>query len=212
MKVVEIFNSIEGEGKRAGLPCTFVRLYGCNLRCNYCDSMYAVESTNFKEMSIKDILTEVFKYNCPNVTVTGGEPLIHKDCNRLIEELAESGHVVNVETNGSISPTFIHPRVFYTVDFKTCSSGETAKMNLNIFPRLSNKDVLKFVVGSHKDLMQVERFLKDTEIKAQIYISPIFEEIQPVEIVEFMKYHQMWNCKVQLQLHKYIWDPNMKGV
>lgn len=211
-KVVEIFNSIEGEGRRAGLPCTFIRLWGCNLRCSYCDSMYAVEGTGYTEMTLDEILSQVSEFECPSVTVTGGEPLIHKDINKLLYSLLDSGYDVNVETNGSIKPPFHLPKLFYTVDFKTWSSGESDKMNRDIFPFLMCRDVIKFVVGTEDDLKQVKQFVETVTTRAQIYISPIFGQIEPVQIVDYIKKNKLWNCKVQLQLHKFIWDPNKKGV
>ena len=213
MRVVEIFNSIEGEGKRAGLPCTFIRLWGCNLRCSYCDSMYAVEGNGYTVMSIDAILSKVHQLDCLAVTITGGEPLIHSNVNELILLLVAEGYEVNIETNGSVTPPFLYlPNLFYTVDFKTISSGESAKMNISIFPKLSDKDVIKFVVGTEEDLNQVKNFVDKVETEAQYYISPIFGMIEPVQIVEFIKKHKMWKCKVQLQLHKFIWPADMKGV
>lgn len=212
MKVSEIFNSIEGEGKRVGLPCTFVRLFGCNLRCSYCDSMYAVEGNSFNEMSIEDIIAEVDSLNCPNVTVTGGEPLIHKDCVSLLYELCNRGYKVNVETNGSIQLIARHPNLFYTVDYKTLSSGESDEMLDKVFTRLEHKDVIKFVVGNKYDLVQAKTFMDSTITEAQIYVSPIFGKIEASEIVDFIKEHELWNWHTQLQLHKYIWEPDKRGV
>lgn len=215
MKVVEIFNSIEGEGKRVGKPCTFIRLFGCNLRCKYCDSLYAVESgSSYEEMSVEDILQKVQEYGCPSVTVTGGEPLIHKGINVLLSVLATSGYEVNVETNGTVEPRYyLQDRVFYTVDYKTDASGESSKMNPRAF-RLQLGDVIKCVVGSEEDMKQSLAYLKliGADKFPNIYLSPVFGMIEPVKLVEFVKENKLWNWSVQLQIHKVIWDPQKKGV
>ena len=214
MKVVEIFNSIEGEGKRAGLPATFIRLFGCNLRCSYCDSMYAVEGTDYTEMSVEQIMDKAEEIGCPNITITGGEPLIHKDIVDLLTTLCSGGFWVNVETNGSVKIPYrtVDDRLFYTVDYKTGSSGMSDKMDLELFKRLTKSDVLKFVVGSSQDLTEASLFCKNLSSQPQIYISPVFGNIEPVELVEFVLANKLWDWKVQLQLHKFIWEPDERGV
>jgi len=215
MKVVEIFNSIEGEGKRAGLPCTFIRLYGCNLHCSYCDSRYACDDNNYTDMSISEILSKVTEFGCPNVTVTGGEPLIHEDITALLQALLMAGCWINVETNGSVEPTFYVKNtedIFYTMDYKTGASGMTHLMNEKAIANLRRLDVLKFVVGSEADLEQAKELVDSIMIRAQIYISPVFGMIEPVKLVEFVKKNGLWDWKVQLQLHKFIWNPAERGV
>lgn len=221
MNVVEIFNSIEGEGVRVGAPCTFIRLFGCNLHCDYCDSQYACvpQDMEINTMSINEIVEVVKYFNCPNVTVTGGEPLIHDGIEQLLNRLIVEGFFVNVETNGTIVPTVRNRgqgkgSIFYTVDFKTFSSGMHSKMNPEVFKSLREYDVLKFVVGSEADLDQAlsvcEKYNFSREFN--IFVSPVFGKIQPVELVEYLKKHQLWDWRVQVQLHKIIWDPKMKGV
>ena len=215
MKVVEIFNSIEGEGKRAGLPATFIRLFGCNLRCTYCDSMYAVEGTDYRDMSIVEIVEKAEEIGCPNITLTGGEPLIHKEVKELIEILCKRGYWVNVETNGSVRIPYrtIDDRLFYTVDYKTSSSGMREKMDEEIFKSLIGPlDVVKFVVGTEQDLEEVLAVCRNLAYQPTVYVSPVFGSIEPRQIVEFVLKHKLWDWKVQLQLHKFIWDPQMKGV
>lgn len=215
MKVVEIFNSIEGEGKRAGLPATFIRLYGCNLHCTYCDSRYACDDGDYTEMSIPDIVERVAQFECPNVTVTGGEPLIHGDIDELLRVLVAGGYWVNVETNGSKVPSYISylsHRLFYTMDYKTNASDMTNQMNEYAIGSLGRDDVLKFVVGSEQDMEQAKQLVDSIRIRAQIYISPVFGMIEPVKLVEFIKKNGLWDWKVQLQLHKIIYDPNARGV
>ena len=210
MKVVEIFNSIEGEGIRAGLPCTFIRLYGCNLHCSYCDSRYACEGGEYIVMSIEEILEAVGQWSCKAITVTGGEPLMHSGIDELLTRLCHLGYDVNVETNGSQIPTVFG--ITYTVDFKTLSSGMSEYMNDGAFQVLQHTDVVKFVVGDEEDLNQALEFMETSKCRAQVFVSPIFGKIQASEIVEYIQRHKLWNWRVQLQMHKYIWDPNQRGV
>lgn len=210
MKVNEIFYSIEGEGIRAGMPCTFIRLFGCNLNCSYCDTRYACEGDDFKYMSIIEILDEVKNIGCPNVTVTGGEPLMHDGIRSLLVSLVAEGYKVNVETNGSFVPEV--GNVIYTIDFKTKSSGMSEYMNLDAFKVLDKDDVIKFVVGSEEDLCQALSFIEQNDIKAQVFVSPIFGKIELVDIANFLTAHKLHNWRMQLQMHKYIWSPETRGV
>lgn len=214
MRVVEIFNSIEGEGKRAGLPCTFIRLYGCNLNCLYCDSRYACEDDVYVTLSVAEVLDQVKQFGCPNVTLTGGEPLLNEgEAFNLLDALSEAGYQVNVETNGTMKPMFFK-NVFYTVDFKTNASGMSDKMNRNVFSTLRKEDVIKFVVGSIDDLHQALDFTESyfPKLDAQIFVSPVFGDIQASDIVDYLRNHKLWDWKVQLQLHKYIWSSDERGV
>ena len=170
MKVVEIFNSIEGEGKRAGLPCTFIRLYGCNLHCSYCDSRYACDDNVYETLSVEDIVNKVQDIGCYAVTITGGEPLMHPDVDTLISKLCNEGYWVNVETNGTFVPRVRHNSLFYTVDYKTNASGMTDRMIMDVFDQLEVHDVLKFVVGSEEDLIQAMEFANKLKSLPRIYI------------------------------------------
>lgn len=217
MKVVEIFNSIEGEGKRVGLPCTFIRLFGCNLNCTYCDSRYACEGSQYVFMSCAEILEQIKMIGCSNITITGGEPLIHSGIENLLELLAGEGYYINVETNGTQIPIcdnlrIVTSNIFYTVDYKTYSSGMSDRMVSKVFECLCPVDVLKFVVGNEDDLNQALEVVEKYHCRSNIYVSPIFGQIEPAQIVEFIKSHKLWNWHTQLQLHKYIWDPDKRGV
>lgn len=218
MRVVEIFKSIEGEGKRAGLPCTFVRFFGCNLRCNYCDTPYGWDSKyedEATEMSVDEIATAVFALGCPAVTLTGGEPLLQprEEFLDLITALSKKKYIINIESNGSLRLTCHSlPTVFYTLDYKTGSSGMTDKMNIKALQELTDKDVLKFVVGSLEDCVEAHRVIEQYQPCAQIYFSPVFGKIQPADIVDYLLEHNLYHCHVQVQLHKVIWDPNRRGV
>lgn len=209
LTVNEIFDSIEGEGIRAGELATFIRLCGCNLRCTYCDTTYAF--TNGVKMPISEILRKV---HYANVTLTGGEPLCQQIA-PLLRTLQE--HEVNVETNGSIDirPYQKYDNVFLTVDYKCGFSGMTDRMYLANFESLRSCDVLKFVVGNQMDLEEAhclylayQRYLAGVPI----YVSPVFGQIEPQDIVAFMKKHKLENWRVQLQLHKFIWPPSQRGV
>lgn len=213
MKVIEIFNSIEGEGKRAGELSTFIRLAGCNLRCPYCDTKYSWDASEATEMSVEDIIEKVDEFNCGNVTITGGEPLIHSDIRKLLGDLAYAGYSVNVETNGSIDiSNFRGYSIFFTVDYKGPSSGQEAHMCLPMFKKLKAGDVLKFVVGTQEDLDRARLITELLRPDCLVYVSTVFGELQPAEVVEYMQQYKLNSWRLQLQMHKYIWDPDKRGV
>ena len=205
--VNEIFFSIDGEGKRAGSLAAFIRLAGCNLRCSYCDTAYAFDEG--KSMRIEAIAEAVKGWK--NVTVTGGEPLC-QDIHVLLQRLRE--HEVNIETNGSVDVTPYHayPWVFFTLDYKCPSSGMESSMLEKNFQTLRPQDVLKFVVGDMEDLRTAQRVCEKYEPNCLVYLSPVFGKIEAKEIVEYMKAARYKNWRLQLQLHKYIWPPDARGV
>lgn len=213
--VIEIFDSIDGEGKRTGELATFIRLAGCNLNCSYCDTKYAQNFGEGTPMTIEEIINAIKYLGNKNVTLTGGEPL-RLGIVTLIQELSINNFEINIETNGSI-PLYTIPRyknVFYTMDYKCPSSNMEDKMDLRNLEFLDEDDVLKFVVGDEQDLEKVYYILKKYNIKAQVYLSPVFNKIQPVEIVKFMKNNKdvFKNVRIQVQLHKIIWNPDERGV
>ena len=207
MKVNEIFFSIDGEGKRAGQLVAFIRLTGCNLRCSYCDTKYSFDEGT--KISAEKIAETVKKFR--NVTLTGGEPLT-QNCHELLKLLSQNE--VNIETNGSIDLTdyLKYKNAFFTMDFKCYSSGMYDAMNYRNLGILREGDVLKFVIGDENDLILAKKICEEFKPRAQIYISPVFGEINPVQIVEFMKRHNLQDWKLQLQLHKIIWKPEERGV
>jgi 7-carboxy-7-deazaguanine synthase len=154
LKVNEIFYSIQGESSYAGLPCVFVRLTGCNLRCSYCDASYAYEEG--KDLEIGEIIDRVKSYRCRLVEITGGEPLIQKDTPHLIYALLEKGLEVLLETNGSLDISLVDGRCTKIVDIKCPSSGEDKKNDLGNLKRLSVKDEIKFVIGSREDYLYAQ--------------------------------------------------------
>ena len=229
VKIVEIFKSIEGEGSRAGHICTFVRLFGCNLRCSFCDSMYANEGDQYTEMYIKDVVDKVEKIGCELVTLTGGEPLLTMGGQTLLDVLVNRGFKVNVETNGSINLPFVLPEgSFYTMDYKCSSSGMNKFMSPGRLFKLvwcsnpKQNNVLKFVVGDETDLEEMKMILSmlGSEFTGlmglfthlDVFVSPVFGKIEPSEIVQYLIDNDLNGVRVQLQLHKFIWDPNMRGV
>lgn len=227
LPVSEIFYSIDGEGARTGAPTVFIRLFGCNLNCTYCDSVYACKNEHdvigFSDKTVNEIIQAVEEFEpCRCVTLTGGEPLIHKNAEILVAELRARGYWVNIETNGSIDLShFLSNQVdkkgamdyFFTMDWKSVSSGEADKMLKSNLELLETTDVLKFVVGSQEDLDQMQSVLDaNPDIDAQIYVSPIWGKIEPADIVEYILRNQLVYVKVQVQLHKIIWDPERRGV
>jgi 7-carboxy-7-deazaguanine synthase len=216
MNVIEIFDSIDGEGIFAGELATFIRLSGCNLRCRYCDTGYALQEGSGKEMTIPEIIVEVNKIGNKHITLTGGEPLIHKDVKTLIEGLISYGYQVNIETNGSVPiDDYLSRHTIITLDYKTAGSGEESKMLLENWDKLRSCDVVK-IVCYEDDLPSIEELLSKHKTKAQIFLSPVFGKIEPSELVEFSKdmrdYYGINDIRVQLQMHKYIWKPDERGV
>lgn len=213
--VSEIFDSIEGEGKRTGYMSVFVRLTGCNLRCSYCDTKYAqVQGKDDAEVLTEDELVDrITAFPWKRVTLTGGEPLLH-NVKDLLWRLCVLGYEVNIETNGAVpllKKRFAN--VFYTMDWKCPSSGENSKMLKENLALLTRYDVLKFVVGNETDLNEMKRVV--TEYKngnPLFYVSPVYGEIESAEIVEYIKRNYLDNVCVQVQLHKIIWNPDARGV
>lgn len=226
MNICELFLSIDGEGKRTGLPCVFVRKSLCNMRpyCSYCDTSYSFREDPQDDVSV-DVLVERIadmSEGCKNVTFTGGEPLYYKneqgkqEILNLVRALTSRGYNVNVETNGSIDLSEFEDTVrqngFFTMDWKSLSSNVSDKMLPDNLDILDENDVLKFVVGDKEDLDQMKQVLERFEPRAQIYVSPIFGKIDGRNLVQYILDNRLYDVKVQLQLHKYLWSPDQKGV
>ena len=168
-------------------------------------------------MSLYDILTEVLKYKVPRVTLTGGEPLIHPGVKDLITSLVANDIEVNIETNGAVDlDEFIefkyNSKVVFTMDYKCKSSGMEDKMILSNLEFLQPKDVIKFVVSNYNEMEKMEYILEASKCKAQAYVSPVFGAIEPKELVEYVLDNGLNDVKVQVQLHKIIWEPTKRGV
>lgn len=218
-KIAEMFSSINGEGTHAGQLAFFVRFTGCNLNCSYCDTKWAnVPNAEYTEMTEDEIRSEVQKSGISNVTVTGGEPLIQPNIVPLLETLCGDGRYVEIETNGSADVSEVLKikgnRPALTMDYKLPSSGMESFMRTENFALLEAKDTVKFVSGSLADLERALEIIRKYGLigKCAVYLSPVFGKIEPAEIVEFMLAQRLNGVNVQLQMHKFIWDPNARGV
>lgn len=211
LKINEIFYSIQGESSMAGLPCIFIRLTYCNLRCSYCDTEYAFyESTDY---TIGEILTEINKFDCNLVEVTGGEPLIQKEVLPLVKILCDSGYDVLIETGGSLSIKEVDQRVKVIMDFK-CPSSKMAEKNLfeNI-NYLKKNDEVKFVIGNREDYDWSKNVIDKYQLteKCAVLFSNVFSELEPVQLAEWILNDNL-KVRFQIQMHKYIWSPTKRGV
>ena len=217
--VVEKFVSINGESTKAGQLAVFIRFAGCNLDCNYCDTKWAnehnVSSETMTEFEIYDYIKST---GVTNVTLTGGEPLLRDNIENLLRILSSDKSLfVEIETNGSVELSQfrdISENVSFTVDYKLPGSGMEDKMNLDNYEELSEVDTVKFVASNIADLVKARQIIEKYKLtdKCNVYISPVFGRIKPVEIVDYMIEHKMNKINMQLQMHKIIWDPDKKGV
>lgn len=217
--VVEKFVSINGEGKRAGQLSVFIRFRGCNLNCSYCDTKWANTSEAPAEiMTESEIYQYIKNQNVKNVTLTGGEPLIQPGIEILLQKLTEDPELrVEIETNGSINLApyrNIHPAPEFTVDYKLPGSGQTEHMFEDNFANLQANDTVKFVAGSKEDLVCAKAVMDKYHLvgKCHVYLSPVFGKIEPAEMVLYMEQEKMNDVNLQLQLHKFIWNPELRGV
>ena len=219
-RVAEWFVSINGEGTRAGEIAVFVRLCGCNLRCSYCDTLWAGDmNAPHTEMTAWEIRKLILETGVRNVTLTGGEPLLHPHAKELLEVLLQDDALsVEIETNGSIPlKDFVGTkhRAVFTLDYKLPSSGMEEKMCLpENLSCLREQDCIKFVAGSLEDLHRAAELIRKYDLcrRCHVYFSPVFGKIEPADMVEFMKQENLNDVRLQLQLHKFIWDPNKRGV
>lgn len=213
--VVEKFISINGEGTKAGELAVFIRFRKCNLNCSYCDTKWANINSTYAEMMTAEEIVE-FSENIKNVTLTGGEPML-QNLFGLVEILMNKGHDVEIETNGSISIDDLANskyRPSFTMDYKLPSSNMEKNMFMGNFRFLEKNDTVKFVIGSFEDMKRAYEVILEYELteKCHVYFSPVFGNIEPSEIVQFMKENKLNNVRLQLQLHKYIWNPTERGV
>ena len=212
LTVNEIYHSIQGESTWAGLPCVFVRLTFCDLRCNYCDTAYAFYEGEKK--TVPDIVAEVLKFNCPLVEITGGEPLLQKNVLPLMAALADAGKTVLLETSGAHDISQVDPRVHRIMDLKTPGSGECERNLWSNIEHLKKRDEVKFVVGSREDCEWSREKMREHNLAVRchaVLFSPIFGRIEPREIVEWMLADNL-EARFQLQMHKFIWTPTQRGV
>lgn len=212
LKVNEIYYSIQGESTAAGLPCVFIRLTYCNLRCTYCDTEYAFYDG--KDMAISAIINEVKKFECKLVEITGGEPLVQvEECLDLMKQLGDERFKVLIETGGSLPIKDIDQRVKVIMDLKCPSSGMEKKNLYENINYLKPKDELKFVIGNREDYEWTKEIISKFSLdkKCEILCSVVFGKLEPVQLVNWILEDKL-NVRFQLQMHKFIWHPETKGV
>jgi len=212
LTINEIYISVQGESTWAGLPCVFVRLTFCDLRCSYCDTAYAFYQGEKRE--VDDILREVLAFDCSLVEITGGEPLLQKGVLPLMEALCDAGRTVLIETSGAHDISAIDPRVHRIMDLKTPSSGESSRNLYANIDHLCQRDEVKFVVGSREDYEWARAQIAQYDLAPRVgavLISPVFGKINPRDLVAWILEDKL-PVRFQLQMHKFIWEPERKGV
>ncbi|MDA3860143.1 MAG: radical SAM protein [Melioribacteraceae bacterium] len=211
LKINEIFYSIQGESTYAGERCVFVRLTGCNLRCTYCDTEYAFYDG--EDLQIDSIIEKIESFNCNLVEITGGEPLLQDGVYPLMEILCDKGFTVLLETSGSLSIENVDNRVTNILDFKTPSSKMDKKNDFNNVDFLKPKDEVKFVLGTREDYDWAKDIIIKYKLdeKVTVLFSSVFGKIEHEELVNWILEDKL-NVRYQLQMHKYIWDPDKTGV
>lgn len=212
LTVNEIFFSIQGESSFSGRPCVFVRLTACDLRCRWCDTTYAFDAGN--ATTVNDVVARVESYDCSLVEVTGGEPLLQQDVYSLMHSLLESGKTVLLETGGHIDISDVPDAVIKIVDVKCPRSGEVCRNDWTNLERLAEHDQVKFVIQDRSDY----DFARDVissygldERCASVLFSPVHGELAPAELADWVLSDRL-AVRVQVQLHKYLWDPKTRGV
>lgn len=211
MKISEIFTSIQGESSFAGLPCTFIRFAGCNLRCHYCDTPYALEGG--MELEPDQIVSKVRECGISLNEITGGEPLLQEECYFLIRLLLNEGNTVLLETNGSIALDRVDRGVIKIMDMKCPSSGMTEQMDFSNINYLSRQDEVKFVIGSREDFDWARKVICDYELldRCKVLISPLQPNLEAKQAAQWILEEKL-PVRLQLQLHKIIWPNKDRGV
>lgn len=211
MRITEIFYSVQGESTYSGLPCVFVRTTGCNLRCLWCDTAYAFYGG--QEMRLEEILAQVRGYHCKLVELTGGEPMLQKETPELARRLLQEGFTVLIETGGSLDLSPLDTRVIKIMDLKCPGSGEADR---NYWPNLEilqPHDQIKFVIKDRRDYDWAVRVIHEHHLEERfpLLFSPVFNEMDYRQLAEWLLADRV-NARVQIQLHKYIWPPDLRGV
>jgi 7-carboxy-7-deazaguanine synthase len=226
LRVNEVFFSIQGESTWAGCPCVFVRLAGCHLRCTYCDTAYAFREGTRR--SVDDVVDEVCRRSSDLVEITGGEPLLQEGVHVLIARLCDSGKTVLIETSGACDISACDPRAIRIMDLKTPGSGEAERNRWANIPHLTERDEVKFVITDRADFdwaRQVIRHYRLNDRVKAVLLSPAFEQaavpedriagcasLDPRELAEWILTSGLHSVRMQLQMHKFIWDPQTRGV
>ena len=209
--VNEIFHSIQGESTHSGRPCVFIRLTYCNLRCSYCDTVYAFEEG--RDMSVDEIIEKVNTYKCNFVEITGGEPLLQPEVHRLMTLLCDNGMEVLLETGGSIDISVVDPRVKRILDFKCHSSGMERRNLWENIHYLRKDDEVKFVIGTRVDYDWAKGVLRKFDITARcnVLMGVVYGVLEPRLLAEWIIKDNL-TVRFQLQTHKYIWNPDARGI
>ena len=212
LTVNEIFHSIQGESTHAGRPCVFVRLTACDLRCSWCDTPYAFHEGS--KMTVEDVVARVREYGCDVVEVTGGEPLLQKDVYPLMQRLLDEGRTVMLETGGHLSVDEVPEGVVRVIDVKCPGSGEAGKVHWPNLDRLRPTDEVKFVIADRADYDYARGIVAKHGLAgkaAAVLFSPVHGAMNPRELAEWILADRL-PVRLQLQAHKYIWDPGTRGV
>ncbi len=211
MRITEIYRSIQGETQYAGLPCTLVRTTGCDLRCGYCDSAFAFHGGT--DMSVDDVVAEVARLATPLVLLTGGEPMLQRDLPALAQRLLDAGLKVMIETSGAHPLDALPPAVVRVVDVKTPGSGEVHRVRWDLLNALRPNDAVKFVLMDESDYAWAKAVIAEHALgdRAEVLLSPVHGRLDPRMLVEWMLRDGI-RARLNVQLHKYIWDRDARGV
>ena len=209
--VIEIFKSIQGESTWAGRPCIFIRLEKCNLRCSYCDTKYAY--TEGQDIPVADVLARILEYDVPLVEATGGEPLAQESMPELLTALCDSGKTVLIESSGAVSIEKVDPRVHVIMDVKCPDSGMSERIRWDYFDLLKAKDEVKFVIASRRDYEFARDLVRDRRLHEQcaVLFSTAFGLVDRKSVVEWILEDRL-PVRFQLQIHKFVWPPDQRGV
>ncbi len=204
LRINEIFHSLQGEADSVGFRTVFVRLTGCPLRCQYCDTEYAFHAGDWQDLD--SILESVREFGTPHVCVTGGEPLAQPNCLVLLERLCDAGFKVSLETSGAMSIAEVDPRVVRVLDVKTPGSGEAARNKIENFPQLTPRDQVKFVICSREDYDWSKSYLSEHALsdRCQVLFSPSYTQVPPATLADWILADRL-PVRFQLQLHKVLW-------
>jgi 7-carboxy-7-deazaguanine synthase len=212
LTINEIFHSIQGESTHAGRPCVFVRLTACDLRCRWCDTPYAFHEG--RKMSVDDVVADVAARGCPTVEVTGGEPLLQPDVYPLMQRLLDSGKTVLIETGGHRSIADVPAGVIRIMDVKCPGSGESERNDWSNIAHLTKTDEVKFVIADRRDYEFAKEIVQRENLTARVnavLFSPVHGELDPKQLSEWVIADRL-DVRVQLQVHKYIWSPETRGI
>lgn len=226
LPMVEVFETVEGEGTRAGFPTVFVRVFHCNLRCSWCDTPYSYAPDKAEyTATISHIIDQIKQYNSRHICFTGGEPLIHREKSyALLQAMVDLEHIedIHIETNGAIDLAPYEEvrreneewqnKVRFVMDYKLPDSGEQHRMLHENFSLLDDQDEIKFVIGSDEDFEVATNVVAKNHGKGQVLYSPVWETMPPNKLVQKILEAGLSKVKLSMQLHKIIWDPNKRGV